>query len=57
MTHVDKLKCNKFLEEPDKHFKEKKIVNFDIIYQSIKGEKIPEDDLKKYQTVQNNRVK
>ena len=56
MTLLNKIKCNEFLEYPDKHFREKKIVNFDIIYKSIRGEKIPEDDLNKYQAVKNSRV-
>ena len=54
---LDRVKCDKFLEDSNKHFREKKIVNFDFIYKFIRGEKIPEDDLKKYQTIQNSRVK
>ena len=33
------------------------MVNFDIIYKSIRGEKIPENDLKYYQTVKMDHVK
>ena len=33
------------------------MVNFDIIYESIRDEKVFENDLKKYQAVQDNRVK
>ena len=33
------------------------MVNFDIIYESIRDEKVSENDLKKYQAVQDNRVK
>ena len=25
MTHLDQIKCDKFLEDPEKHFKEKKL--------------------------------
>ena len=57
MTYIDQVKCEEFLSDPDKHFREKKVVNFDIIYKSIRGEEMPEGDLKKYQAVQNNRVK
>ena len=32
MTDLGKLKCDEFLKNPDKHFREKKIVNFSIIY-------------------------
>ena len=35
----------------------KKIVNFHSIYKSIRGEKVPESNLTKYQTVQNDKVK
>ena len=44
---------SEFLRDPDKNFREKEIENFDIIYKSIRGEKVPE----KYETVQDNRVK
>ena len=54
---LDRVKCDEFLEDSNKHFREKKIVNFDFIYKFIRGEKIPEDDLKKNQTIQNTRVK
>ena len=33
------------------------MVNFDIIYESIRDEKVSENDLKKYQAVEDNRVK
>ena len=32
MTDLGKLKRDEFLKNPDKHFREKKIVNFSIIY-------------------------
>lgn len=57
MTNIDRVKCDKFLEDHDKHFREKKILNFDIIYKRIRDEKVPESDLKRYQTVQDSRLK
>ena len=57
MTYIDQVKCEEFLSDPDKHFREKKIVNFDITYKSIRGKKVPEGDRKKYRAVQDNRVK
>ena len=57
LTWYDQAKCKEFLEDPDVHFKNKKIVNFDIIDKSIRGEKIPENDLENYQTVKMDRVK
>ena len=48
LTWYDQAKCKEFLEDPDGHFKNKKTVNFDIIYKSISGEKIPKNDLKNY---------
>ena len=56
-TWYDQTKCKEFLEDPDAHFKNKKIVNFDIIQKSIRGEKIPENNFKNYQTVKMNRVR
>ena len=53
MTSIDQVKCEEFLSNPDKNFREKEIENFDIIYKSIRGEKVPE----KYETVQDSRVK
>ena len=56
MTYIDQVKYEEFLSDPD-ILERKKIVNFDIIYKSIRGEKVPESNLKKYQAVQDNRVK
>lgn len=44
-------------KNPDKHFREKKIVNFGIIYKSICGEKISEIDLKNYWRIKDERVR
>ena len=56
MMWYDQVKCREFLENSDKHFKTTKIVNFDIIRRETAGEKVPEEVLRKYQTVQNERV-
>ena len=47
----EQVKCEQFLEDVNKHFIETKIVNFDMINKSIKGEEILEGVLKDYQTV------
>ena len=41
-------KCHDFLENTDKHFKQRKIVNFDIINN---GNKLNEKTVRQYQTV------
>ena len=40
LTYIDQLKCNRFLEDPDKHFRKTKVINFDIIYKIITGENL-----------------
>ena len=57
MTYLDQAKCRDFLRDPEGHFKNTKIFNFDIIHRQVRGEKVPEDLLKKYQTVQENKTK
>ena len=57
MTDLGKLKRDEFLKNPDKHFREKKIINFSIIYKSICGEKISEIDLKNYERIKDERVR
>ena len=51
MTRLDKIKCDEFLEDPGKHLRGNLNLNFDMIYTSIRGEKIPEADLKNYHIV------
>ena len=41
MTWSDQRKCEKFLRDPERHFKDTEIVNFDIIYREMRGEKVP----------------
>ena len=57
MTYIDQVKCQDFLRDPDGHFKNTKVINFDIIQRQGRGEKLPEDLLKKYQTVEEIKQK
>ena len=57
VTYINQAKCRDFLRDLDSHFKKTKIVNFDIIYRQARGEKVPEELLKQYQTVQNKILK
>ena len=57
VKYINQAKCRDFLRDLDSHFKKTKIVNFDIIYRQARGEKVPEELLKKYQTVQNKILK
>ena len=56
MTWYDQVKSEQFLEDVNKHFSETKIVNFDMINKSIKGEEISEGLLRDYQTVHKKQV-
>ena len=42
--------------ETHKHFKDAKIINFDIIHRHVWGEEIPSDLLKSYLTVNDNAI-
>lgn len=57
MTWYDQVKCENFLRDTGKHFKEAKVINFNIIHQEARGEKVPEEVLKHYQTLQDHRVR
>ena len=56
MTWYDQVKCEQFLEDVNKHFRETKIVNFDMINKLIKGEEISEGVLRDYQAVYKKKV-
>lgn len=56
LTWYDQAKCKEFLEDPDPILKTKNS-DFDIIYKSVRREKIPEIDLKNYQTVTMDSLK
>ena len=47
----DQIKCERFLEDPDRHINNTKIVNFDIIKKCVRGEEVSEQTLTNYQTV------
>ena len=56
MAWYNKCKCDHFLRDTDKHFKEVKIVNYDIIHRECRGEVVPKHLLKYYQTVNEGNV-
>ena len=56
MTWHEQVECENFLCNINKHFKEVNVINFDIIHQEVRGEKVPEDLLRHYETDQENRV-
>ena len=56
MTWYNKCKCDDFLRDTDKHFREVKIINFDIIHREFRGEVVPKDLLKYYQNVNKGYV-
>ena len=56
MTWYDQIKCEDFLRDTDQHFQQAKIINFDIIHRECRGEEVPKDLLKHYQTVNDKSV-
>ena len=52
MTWYNQKKCKKLLKNPQENFEKTNIANFDIINRQIRGEKISDEFLKEYQTVQ-----
>ena len=56
MTWHNQGKCEDFLRDTDKHFKDASIINFDIIHRQVRGEEIPSDLLKYWQTVNDKAV-
>ena len=57
MTWYDQVKCENFLRDTGKHFKEAKVINFYIIHREAQGQKVAEELLKHYQTLQDHRVR
>ena len=55
MTWYDQAKYQYFLKNSDRHFKTTKGINFDIIRREAAGQKVPDELLKKYQTIENER--
>ena len=56
MTWYGQWKCEDFLRDTDKHFKEAKTINFDIIYRKIRDEVVPPDLLNFYETVNEKTI-
>ena len=56
MAWYNKCKCDDFLRDTDKYFKEVKIVNYDIIHREFRGEVVPKHLLKYYQIVNEGNV-
>ena len=56
MIWYDQGQCEDFLRDADKHFREAKIINFDIIQRECRGEEVPKDLLQYYQTVRDKSV-
>ena len=56
MTWYNQVKCLDSLRDTDRDFNETKIVNFDIIHKQCRGEVVPNELLKYYQTVNQTRV-
>ena len=56
MIWYNQAKCQEFLRNSNEHFNSTNIINFNIIHRRARGEKNPDDVLKKYQTVQDSRV-
>ena len=47
MTWYEQIKCENFVCNIDKHFKEVNVINLDIIHREARGENVP-DDLFRY---------
>ena len=56
MTWYNQAKCLDILRDTDRDFNETKIVNCDIIHKQCRGEVVPNELLKYYQTVNQTRV-
>ena len=40
LTYLDDKKCERFMQDPDKSFKNTKIINFDIIHHECRDDKL-----------------
>ena len=56
MTWYNRGKCEKFLRDTGKHFKDANVISFGIIHRQVPGEEIPRDLLKYHQTVNDKAV-
>ena len=48
MTWYEQIKCENFVCNIDKHFKEVNVINLDIIHREARGENVPDDLLRYY---------
>ena len=53
LTYLDDVKCDQFMENPDKSFKKTKVVNFDIIHHECRGDAL-DKPVEYYQTIFEN---
>ena len=53
-TWYRKNKCNEFLEDTDSHFRNRRIVNFDVI---TNDKKLDHETIKQYRTVDHEEIK
>lgn len=56
MSYFDHLKFKEMSDQPDYHFRNKKVVNFDIIHTNVE-EILYKKSYKEYQTVHNDNFK
>ena len=56
MIWYNQAQFHEFLRNSKEHFNSTKIINFDIIRRLASGENVPDNVLKKSQTVQDSRV-
>lgn len=57
MSYINQAKCEDFLTDSDNHFITARIFYFDTIRRKAGREKVLQELLKHYQTMQNERVK
>ena len=57
MTYIGKLKQDNFVKDTDGHFKRIQVINFNIIHNQAKGEKIESDLVKGYESIDNSWLK
>ena len=50
MTYINRAKHHEMTENPDRHFKNKEVVNFDLIHHKCRGDPL-KNTYKEYKTV------
>ena len=56
LTYINELKYKDFIQNPDVHFQQAKILNLDIILQECRGDPL-ENSVKMYETIYKNDFK